>query len=150
MGLDNGFVLRDSKTKEQIIELFSFRNYHELANFFRKTPMLPNTDGTEEPSYEYATNAELLTQLKLHIDPIYRELSVLPANTVDYYDENGYPAKYKKLFFGNEFDPTDSRSSFAGSKLMRLYHRIDALFELFANLEYDENKHLEIVFYDSY
>ena len=150
MGLDNGFVLRNSKTKEQVVELFSFRNYHEMANFFRRTPMLPNINGTDEPSYEYAVNAEVLTQLKLHIDPIYRELSVLPANTVDYYDENGYPAKYRKLFFGNDFDPTDSRSSFAGNKLIRLYQRIDALSELLVNIEYGDNKDLEIILYDSY
>jgi hypothetical protein len=156
MGLDNGFSMRNKKTGV-IIDLFHFRKYYELAEFFRKYPMLPRLDGKPEDSYTYAVTEDILNKLQHELESIYSALIKLPANTVRYYDENGYPVRYSKLFFGLDFDPTSSQSMFAGEKLIRLYQRVDALKETLEQMQYiyreDEEVHnteWEIIFYDSY
>lgn len=156
MGLDNGFALRNKKNNTQI-QLFHFRKYYELADFFRKCPMLPRDDGRDGPSYLYLATENNLKELQHEIAPIYQTLIKLPENTIAYYDENGYPTKYSKLFYGNDFDPTSSQSSFAGAKLIRLYKRIEALLEILDNIQFvwyhDEERQddtYEIVFYDSF
>lgn len=150
MGLDNGFQLRNKKTGKTI-DLFHFRKYYELAEYFRSQPMLPKFDGSEGASYEYAVTKDFLQTLQHQLDPIYTELVKLPS--VAYCDDNGYPKKYTKLFYNHSFDPTDSQSSFAGQKLMRLYNRIDALLEILDMLEimsYNSEAEYEIIFYDSF
>lgn len=154
MGLDNGFQLRNKNTGATI-DLFHFRKYYELADYFRSFEMLPKFDGTEGESYKYAVTKENLTNLKQRIEPIYNVLIKLPFNTVTYYDEVGYPEKYIKLFYSEDFDPTSSQSCFAGAKLIRLYQRIESLLEIFDNTQdtYYDNEHkdsYEIIFYDSY
>ena len=156
MGLDNGFTLRNKKNNTQI-DLFHFRKYYELADFFRRYSMLPRDDNEDGPSYLYAVTESNLKELQHEITPIYQILIKLPENTIAYYDENGYPAKYTKLFYGNDFDPTSSQSSFAGTKLVRLYQRIEALLEILDNSRfvwYNDKEHkddtYEIVFYDSF
>ena len=89
MGLDNGFQLREKKTGKTI-DLFHFRKYYELADYFRGFKMLPKWDGTEGDSYEYAVTTENLTALKQMIEPVYVTLAKLPENTIAYYDEEGY------------------------------------------------------------
>lgn len=155
MGLDNGFVLRNRKNPRQTMELFSFRKYYELAEFFRHTPMLPNTDGTDSESYEYAVDEQILNKLKAEIEPIYQELIKIRPNTLAMYDDKGYPKKYYEMFYGNDFDVTSSQSAFAGQKLVRLYQRIDSMLEILENLSYsyrdsDEKPDFEIILYDSY
>ena len=156
MGLDNGFQLRNKKTGKTV-DLYHFRKYYELADYFRGFKMLPKFDGTDGESYTYPVNAENLTALKQVLEPIYNTLIKLPANTIAYYDEEGYPEKYRKLFYTNDFDPTSSQSSFAGAKLVRLYQRIDSLLEILDNSRftwYNDEEHqedaYEIIFYDSY
>jgi hypothetical protein len=156
MGLDNGFQLRNKKTG-QIIDLFHFRKYYELAEYFRSNPMLPKFNGTEGDSYEYAVTEQNLSTLQAMIAPIYNVLIKLPENTVAYYDDNGYPQKYTKMFYGNDFDPTGSSSSFAGTKLIRLYQRIAALLEMLDNIKYtwyneeeQTDDTYELIFYDSF
>jgi hypothetical protein len=156
MGLDNGFRLREKNTGKTI-DLFHFRKYYELADYFRGFKMLPKWDGTEGDSYEYAVTSENLTALKQMIEPVYVTLAKLPENTIAYYDEEGYSEKYRKLFYGNDFDPTSSQSAFAGAKLIRLYQRINALLEILDNSRftwYNDEEHqedaYEIIFYDSY
>lgn len=156
MGLDNGFQLRNKQTGVTV-DLFHFRKYYELADYFRKFKMLPKYDGTDGESYEYAVTNENLTELQRIIEPIYNTLIKLPANTIAYYDEMGYPEKYAKLFYGEDFDPTSSQSAFAGAKLIRLYQRIESLLEVLDNFGYvwynnEEHKDdtFEIIFYDSY
>lgn len=156
MGLDNGFTLRNKKNNTQI-ELFHFRKYYELADFFRRYSMLPNSDGQEDPSYMYPVTESNLKELQHELEPIYQTLIKLPENTIAYYDENGYPTKYAKLFYGNDFDPTTSQSAFAGAKLIRLYQRIGSLLEILDNIRfvwYNDEEHkddtYEIVFYDSF
>lgn len=156
MGLDNGFQLRNKKTG-QVVSLFHFRKYYELAEYFRSFPMLPKYDGAEGHSYEYQVTEENLSKLKTIIEPVYNTLVKLPENTVSYYDDTGYPHKYTKLFYGNTFDPTCSQSSFAGTKLIRLYHRITSLLEILDNMKYtwyNDEEHgddtYEIIFYDSF
>jgi hypothetical protein len=68
--------------------------------------------------------------------------------TVSCYDDNGYPKKYQEMFYDMEFNPVYSSSSFAGSKLLRLYERIQALLEILDGL--DESADWEVQFYDSY
>jgi hypothetical protein len=156
VGLDNGFTLHNKKNNTQI-NLFHFRKYYELADFFRRYPMLPRDDNEDGPSYLYAVTESNLKELQHEITPIYQALIKLPENTIAYYDENGYPSKYTKLFYGNDFDPTSSQSSFAGTKLVRLYQRIEALLEILDNSRfvwYNDEEHkddtYEIVFYDSF
>ncbi len=156
MGLDNGFSLRNIKTGMRM-DLLHFRKYYELADFFRQYKMLPKTDGSAGDSYMYAVTEEVLDKLQHQLEPIYNELIKLPTNTVAYYDENGYPAKYVKLFYSADFDPTSSQSAFAGTKLLRLYQRVDALKEILDNMKYiyyneDEQSgnDWDIIFYDSY
>lgn len=156
MGLDNGFSLRNKKTG-QIINLFHFRKYYELADYFRSFEMLPKFDGTEGHSYEYPVTESNLSALKSQLEPIYNTLIKLPENTVSYYDDVGYPQKYTKLFYSNTFDPTHSQSAFAGTKLIRLYQRIDSLLEILDNIKYtwyNDEEHVddtyEIIFYDSF
>lgn len=155
MGLDNGFVLRNRNNPHQTMELFSFRKYYELADFFRRTPMLPNINGTKEESYEYAVDRQVLDKLQREIQPIYQELVKLRPNTLAMYDEEGYPKKYHEMFYGNDFDVTSSQSAFAGQKLVRLYQRIDSMMEILDNMSYsyrdsDEKPDFEIILYDSY
>ena len=139
MGLDNGFILRN-KTTNKDVELFSFRNYYALANFFRT--------GDET---EYEVSEQQLTDLLHQLKPVYEELKRLPMNTVGYYDDHGYPDKYCKLFYGSDFNPTDSESSFGGYKLMKLYNRVEALLEIMENIRYSDcSDEYCIIFYDSY
>ena len=156
MGLDNGFQLRSKKTGKTV-DLFHFRKYYELADYFRKFQMLPKFDGTEGESYEYPVTEENLTALKHIIEPVYNVLVKLPENTVAYYDEMGYHQKYAKLFYGNDSDHTASQSAYAGAKLIRLYQRIQSLLEILDNSRftcYNDEEHkdeaYEIIFYDSY
>ena len=156
MGLDNGFQLRN-KTTGLTVDLFHFRKYYELADYFRRFKMLPKFDGTEGESYEYPVTKENLEKLAAQLEPIYNTLIKLPANTVAYYDEMGYPDKYTKLFYGDDFDPTRSQSAFAGAKLIRFYQRINSLLEILDNMQYiwyneeeKKNDTYEIIFYDSY
>lgn len=146
MGLDNGFVLRKRCEPQIEIELCNFRNFHALADFFRREKMLPNKDGSTNPSYEYAVTLDLLHRLQFRIESIYNELIKLPANTVSYYDDNGYPSRYSEMFYANDFDPTSSSDVFVGTKLIRLYQRIDSLREIMENMSAD----YEVIFYDSY
>lgn len=149
MGLDNGFILRKKGEKEGIY-LFNFRNFYALANMFRREQMLPNIESPDEPSYEYAVTEEKLEAIHRMIEPIYLELIKLHPNKLGYYDEKGYPKKYNELFFGNEFDPTNSQSAFAGQKLVKLYQRINALLEIMDGLHINCPDDMEIIFYDSY
>ncbi|MBQ8806279.1 MAG: hypothetical protein IJZ68_07500 [Bacteroidaceae bacterium] len=153
MGLDNGFQLRSKKTGKTV-DLFHFRKYYELAEYFRSFKMLPKFDGTEGASYLYPVTEENLTELKRQLQPIYDTIVKLPENTISYYDEMGYPQKYTKLFYGNDFDPTSSQSAFAGAKLIRLYQRVNSLLEVLDNFKYacynDTDDTYEIIFYDSY
>lgn len=156
MGLDNGFQLRN-KITGKTVDMFHFRKYYELAEYFRRFKMLPKFDGSEGDSYEYPVTKDNLTNLQHIIEPVYNTLIKLPSNTVAYYDEEGYSEKYRKLFYGNDFDPTSSQSSYAGAKLIRLYQRIESLLEILDNSRfawYNDEEHqedvYEIIFYDSY
>ena len=154
MGLDNVFRLRNKKTGIQM-DLFHFRNYYELADYFRRFEMLPKS-GTNEPSYEYAVTRENLTTLQQLLEQAYNLLIKLPLNTVTYYDDMGYPEKYHKLLYGEDFNPASSQSSFAGIKLLNLYQRIDSLLEILDNIQkvWYNNEQIqgeyEIIFCDSY
>jgi hypothetical protein len=149
MGLDNGFVLRNKITGDKT-SLFHFRNYYELANYFRQFDMLPKHNDEDGESHEYEVTESVLTKLQQIIFPIYSVLIALPGNTVAYYDEVGYPQKYAKLFYSNSFNPIESSSSFAGRKLIQLYQRIDSLLEILDNLEPSCYNPHEIIFYDSF
>ena len=108
MGLDNGFQLRNKKTGKTV-DLYHFRKYYELADYFRGFKMLPKFDGTEGKSYNYPVNAENLTTLKQVIEPIYNTLIKLPANTVAYYDEElgDYLDSSDKWLTKEEYESTD-------------------------------------------
>lgn len=155
MGLDNVFRLRNKKTGIQI-DLFHFRNYYELADYFRRFEMLPKSNGTNEQSYEYAVTHENLTTLQRLLEPAYNLLIKLPLNTVTYYDDMGYPEQYHKLLYGEDFNPASSQSSFAGINLLNLYQRIDSLLEILDSIQtvWYNNEQIqgeyEIIFCDSY
>jgi hypothetical protein len=141
MGLDNGFVLKSKKNKDIAIEIASFRKYYELDRY-----VMAHGEKTED-EYEVSVNAELLDKLSQKIEKIRDVLVRLPGNTVDKYDEEGYPEKYHAEFYGMDFSPCESQSAFAGHKLLRLYSRIECMKEI---LENDYEKDLYIIFYSSF
>lgn len=142
MGLDNGFILKNDKL-DISIELAYFRKYFELDDYVR-------CHATRKPEEEeiYLIDLDFLTSLQNQITPIYEQLVKIPTPLIAKYDDSGYPEKYDKYFYGNDFNPRDSGSAFAGAKLMRLYRRVDTMIELFENRLPSEDWYIE--FYSSY
>lgn len=146
MGLDNGFVLKSKKNKNINIELCYFRNYYELNEYIMTKGIKTNYE------YEVIVSKELLKDLFYQIKDIAEALIKCPNNIILKYDIEGYPEEYRDHFYGEQFSPCNSPSAFAGSKLIRLYNRIDSMLEILENELYNENddeQDLYIVFYSS-
>lgn len=140
MGLDNGFIARKKENSYVVdIDLAHFRNYYELDDYIRSCTYSP--DG-----YEFLVSAETIREIEKTIKDIAKTLLSTAGNTVDFYDEQGYPEEMQRQFYGNPFDPSMSRSSFAGRKLIRLYETTHCLQDIIEN----NPDNVYIAFYSSF
>ena len=126
MGLDNGFCIYKKGFKnsgDEHIEIAYFRKFYELDSFIRDTC---TTIGSDFEDAFIVSVCDLL-KLQAELEPIMKVLNKIPMRLIDKYDENGYPQKYKfdSVELSDErFNPTESSSSFAGYKTVKLYHAV--------------------------
>lgn len=155
MGLDNGFFIKHNNTGDKC-EIAYFRNYYELDDWIRC-----NCKSIEGDNEEYYIDKNVLDSLINYIKPIYDVIILVASGLINKYDEEGYPKslikKIDAVGYGNEFRPIDSRSSFAGAKLIHLYQSICQMLEMIEmNREYFKDsdktrmKDWDIIFYSSY
>ena len=71
MGLDNGFILTNKKTKTKL-ELGYFRNFYELDRWVRENGISPGID--RNFCYDFILNKEILKKLLGEITPIAEKL----------------------------------------------------------------------------
>ena len=140
MGLDNGFVLRSTSSKDIDIEMFTFRNYYELNRWIKE-------QSRRFEEYEIPIDEAMLSKLENEIEYIAQELSRFSDSQLDYYEKNGWPEELESNFFGRTFDPIHSGSSFASNKLIRLYRSVLSMRDILDN---NETKELYFIFYSSY
>lgn len=142
MGLDNGFLLRSKKHEGFEVELAYFRKFYELDDWCTRRCKRVS-------DYEVLVTEDDLIKLKEEISPIVKELQKLDEGKLLYYEENGFPKKYTTQFYGQEFDPTSSRSYCAGWKTLHLFHCIDCMLDIMQH-NYDIKDDIYIVFYSSF
>lgn len=122
MGLDAGFAISTDK-----IEIAYFRNFHELDSWICYNCM-------QKDKNTYDVTLEDLKILKEDLLPIARVLINVPERMMSKYDDRGsYPKKYKlddEELICEDFNPLISRSSFAGTKVMKLYNLVCTLINL--------------------
>lgn len=142
MGLDNGFLLRSKKHKGFNVEIAYFRKFYELDEWCMKKCK-------HTGDYEVLVEENDLVKLKEEISPVVKELQKLDEGKLLYYEENGFPKKYVTQFYGREFDPTSSRSCYAGLKILHLFSCIDCMLDIMqCNLDIKDD--IYIVFYSSF
>ena len=146
MGLDNGFILTNKKTKTKL-ELGYFRNFYELDRWVRENGISPEID--RNFCYDFILNKEILKKLLEEITPIAEKLLKFGDNKVSYYDSYGYPQEFIETFYREYFNPASSDSAFAGEKLIDLYYKVKTMYDL-----YDINDNMDedwiLTFYSSF
>ena len=131
MGSNCGFKIK--LDTEQLVYVGSFQNFYPLNQFFQ--------DG------ERITEEDLKSLLN-EIQPVVRVLLTYTPEQIRLYDEQGYPTKVSErvradLAFG-EFSVYDANYSFAGMKILKLYHIVKTLIEM---LDPYDNPSLEVYFW---
>lgn len=152
MGLDNGFILKHPDHTDLGCEIAYFRNYYELDSWVRC-----NCEETCKGSEWFKITLESIKELSNYIKPVYDVLIKVDDGLISKYDDEGYKSTVKARLDGNaytnEFNPTNSQSSFAGHKLIHLYQSILSMIEILdiQKLKDDEkDKRWFIEFYSSY
>lgn len=132
MGLNAGFTLRSHNAEKEVtnkVEIAYFSKFHELDSWIRYNCMQKAEDENL-----YDVTLEDLKILKEDLLPIARVLINVPERMMSKYDDRGsYPKKYKlddEELICEDFNPLTSRSSFAGTKVMKLYNLVCTLINL--------------------
>lgn len=126
------FIIKETDNQcEEIVNslaIGTFQNFYELEEYLG--------------SKSRVVSLEYLRELRRLLFPVIQVLIQYNDTQISYYDDFGYPkgknSIYKKELDGNDFNPSNSLSAFAGRKTLLLYSVIDTLIDI---LEWD-NKYV--------
>ena len=123
MGLDQGFHLKKRDDPKFFIDLITFRKYFELSHFFQSNAEVNEDD---------------ILELHYTIKPIYLYLiRNFTKEELEYYQEKGFMDDMCAKMGVSPFSPALSSSAFPVDKLIKLYHFLCTLLEIFKDLDTD-------------